>query len=339
MSEQQPSKPLSLGFLNLPNVKTILTKSTIFPPIPSLLQKKETVVSPEPPRIPKMIIDSNTSSSSSSSSDTENESTEDLRETTTEKGLDTVEHAMDPLIQLYVDQSASAIVLSGRDLSEQVLHINELVKEYDEEKLGIAADETKRLYDNWWSTITECLGGIQELKGFNEKNLLAKGSGFTKKRTKKPAVAEEAALVTTTTTKTSRKRKRRKSILAKGPPVKYKKKGPSTDAEIEFLIDCQIDYRYWLLAAEDDDGDYFDMTDVIKIMSIELERPAYGITKRLNLGKLRLKDNHLADSELLTKMKAAEIFPWPKPAQKQQRARLLHNISKCRKKQKRKRKH
>jgi len=339
----QPFKP-SLGFRNFLNRKTVpLTKikgnwgtsvtSTTLTPLPSLQEgivaapeqpciplpslQEEMVASSEQPRKPKVVIDSDTSSSDSDS---------ESKEWETEKELDTVEHAMDTLIQLYVDQSAEAIVLSGRDLSEQVLHVNELVKEYDVEEMQAGADETKRLYDRWWNTITECLGGIEELKEFNEKNLLAKVAVFSKQRTKTPVAAAEAGVIAT---KTSKKRKRKKSSLEKGQPVKYAKKGPYSDDEIEFMMNCQVNHRFFLLAAEDDNGDYFDMTDVIKIMSIELERPAYGITKRLRVGKLRLKDNEHADPVLIKKMKAEKIYPWPRPAQ---RARMLHAILKRRKK-------
>ena len=101
----------------------------------------------------------------------------------------------------------------------------------------------------------------------------------------------------------------------------------------------QVECSPWLLAGEDARGDYFDMSECVKHMAMELVRPVSGLKKHLRICGFRLTDNKNAAASLIKKMKKAKIFPWPLKIQKEQRARMLHVVLKHRKKQNRKRKH
>jgi len=302
------------------------------PPSPLPLPSEEIGTSlpatTSPPRIPKIIINSGTSSSASSSSETDSDS-DGNEESPKDKELDAVENAMNPLIQLYVDDSATAIVLSGRTLSEQVLRVNELVKKYNMEEMETGMDEVKNAYDIWASTTTQCLEGMKDLKEINGKNLLAKVAAFSKRTT-----TSTMAIVT----KPKKKRKRKKSIsgTSHSPVIKRAKYKYSTraytDDDKDYMQNFQVECSPWLLAGEDARGNYFAMSDCIKLMAIKLVRPVSGLTKHLRISRFRLKDNKNAAASLIKKMKKAKIFPWPLKIHKQQRARMLHDIVKRRKK-------
>lgn len=295
-----------------------------------------TLVVPKQIHIPDIIIDPLSSSSSSSDSDTEeqeekpkNRKEDDAND---DDELDILEVAIDPLIQYYVDRSATSMVLRGRELSERALDFNELVKKYNLKNMKSCLREVGRCYRLFKATAEECMEGMESLMEINEENLFSKVAELKKRTTTTPTTPRGA--------KTTKKRKRKKStILEKDQPIKYKPKGPYAEGEIKFLIDCQMENRFRLLAAEDDDGNHFDMTNVLKIMSKELGRPPGGISGRLLLGKLRLKDNIKANPILIKKMKKAKIFPWPSRIQTAQRARMLRTILKRRKKKRQKRKH
>ncbi len=308
----------------LPPRQVIVTAS---PPLPA------TSLSTQQSGIPRIVIDSGTSSSTSSS-DTESDDDDEDEDNADEK-LDAVENAMNPLIQLYVDDFATSIVLCGSTLSEQALHVNELVKEYTVEDMEAGMDKVKNAYDIWLSTTLQCLKGMKDLKEINGKNLLTKVAAFSKQTT---TTTSTVAILT----KPKKKRKRKKSILetshlpaTKRTKYKYSKR-PYTKDDKKYMQNFQVQCSPWLLAGEDDCGDYFDMSECVKHMAMELVRPVSGLKKHLRLCGFRLMDNKNGAASLIKKMKKAKIFPWPLKIQKEERARMLHVVLKHRKKQNRK---
>ena len=293
----------------LPPRQVIVTSSP--PPLPA------TSLPIQESRIPRIIIDSNTSSSSS---DTENDDDDEE--------LDAVENAMNPLIRLYVDDSATSIVLCGRDLSEQVLCVNELVKEYNNvEDMEAGINKVNNAHDIWLSTTLQCLKGIKDLKKINGKNFLAKIAAFSKQ------------ITTTAATKPKKKRKRKKSILEvsylpvpKRAKYKYSRR-PYTKDDRKYMQNFQVKCSPWLLAEKDDHGNYFCMSDCIKLMATKLNHTVYGLKKFLRVHGFRLLDNENAAASLINKMKKAKIFPWPDHRKKEERARMLHEVLEHRKKQ------
>ncbi len=344
----KPSLGFKKFFKNKPSLSKISMDIWDVSTIPSTLSPlppRQVIVTSSPPlpatslpnrrsRIPRIVIDSDTSSSTSSS-DTENDGDDDEEEE--DEKLDAVENAMNLLIQLYVDDSATSIVLCGRTLSEQVLHVNELVKKYNVEDMKAGMDKVKNAYEIWLSTIIQCLKGMKDLKEINRKNLLAKVAAFSKQTTTTSTVAS--------LTKPNKKRKRKKSILetSHSPVIKRTKykysKRAYTKNDKNYMQNFQVECSPWLLAGEDDHGNYFDMSDCVKLMATELKHTIGGLKKHLRISGFRLMDNKNAAASLIKKMKKAKIFPWPLKIQKEQRARMLHVVLKHRKKQNQKRKH
>ena len=299
----------------LPPRQVIVTSSP--PPLP------ETSLPTQRSRIPRIIIDSD-ASSSTSSSDTESDGDDEDEDNADEK-LDAVENAMNPLIQLYVNDFSTSIVLCGSTLSEQALHVNELVKEYNVEDMEAGIDKVNNAHDIWLSTTLQCLKGIKDLKKINGKNFLAKIATFSKQ------------ITTTAATKPKKKRKRKKSILevsyspvAKRAKYKYSRR-PYTKDDRKYMQNFQVKCSPWLLAEKDDHGNYFCMSDCIKLMATKLNHTVSGLKKFLRVHAFRLMDNKDAKPSLIKKMKKAKIFPWPDNRKKEQRARMLHEVLKHRK--------
>ncbi len=354
--------PLSKNSMDIWNVSSV--PSTLAP-----LPERQEIVTSSPPTpamslvptqqqqqqmcIPNIVIDSD-ASSSASSSDTDNEEEEQEQD----KELDTVENAMNPLIRLYVDNSAAAIVLCGNSLSEQVLHVNELMKKYNMKEMKAGVDKAKNLYADWLSDTTQCLEGMEDLKEINEKNLLAMVAAFSrrtnfvvappktkKRKTKKPFLEKDISVATPPpppkgigfSVETPPPPKGMDLSAATKRKGKYKrkyKKDLYTATDREYMRNCQIEYRCWLLAGKDNHGNKFDMKDLVKIMSEKLKHSPSGIAQFLRTEQIRFGDNK--DEVLISKMKQAKIHPWPKTNQIAIRTRMLKNALKH---QKKKRKH
>ena len=248
-----------------------------------------------------------------------------------EKELDAPKNAIDPFMKHYMNSSAKTVALCGKHFSEQVFQFSELTKQCaTAAEMEICLNKIKRLYGIFGGTATQC---IESAKSFMES---------TNQESLSLVDDDDAFGEVTTTTPTFRalgpenkislleNRKRKRSILEKNLLLKKSKyeKGIYTVEDIEYLMNCQIEYSPWLLAAKDDEGDYFAMTHLIKLMATKLKRSITGLTRFLRSSKLRLADNEKADPTLIEKMQATGLYPWPFPSQQSKRAHMLHNILK-----------
>ena len=247
-----------------------------------------------------------------------------------EKELDAPKNAIvDPFMQHYMNSSAKTVALCGKHFSEQVFQFSELTKQCaTAAEMEICLNKIKRLYGIFGGTATQCIESAKSFMESTNQESLSFDDSFGEGTTTTTTTLRELAPKNKIPLLGNGKRKR--SILETNLLLKRAKyaKGIYTVDDIEYLMDCQIQYSPWLLAAKDDEGNYFAMKHLIKLMATKLERSITGLTRFLRFSKLRLADNEKADPALIEKMEAMGLYPWPFPSQQAIRAHMLRNILK-----------